>query len=567
MPNLIETDVLVIGGGGAAARAALAAAEAGARTTLAVKGWFGWLGMRGGGATGCGIAPWWGYSAGRGVPGRPDDETELNVNLILQAGLGMADRRLVRSMVAGQEEARRDLERYGAIVAGGFKTSDRRRLVQVMPGLAYHVRGGAVTIRDHTMISDLLVKDGVCVGAVGIDERSAEVTVFVAKATILATGGDAQLYRYSCHPGCMTGDGYAMAYNVGARLINMEYMQAFLATVHPSINLLWGGWSWRHYPRITNGVGEDVLPRYLPAGLDAQQCLWERGGHNPFSTRDRASRYLDVAIVKEVLAGRGTPHQGCYVDGIDPERVSAEHREWMRYRGIDLGGRLEVSSVHQCSDGGLYVAENAEASLPGLYAAGEVAAGMHGADRLGGHMMVNSQVFGKRAGVHAARRARATDSQPLGESVTGAALARIESLRQAKGKIKPTQLIGTLQRSAWENMLAVRNQAGLTEALRRLQQIRAESLPELSVETPTDLVRALELQHLTLVGEMVARAALLRTESRGGHYREDYPERDDRHWLRVIEVRQDDGRMRLETFVIDPEWQDLPGDLGDWFWG
>jgi len=563
----IETDVLIIGGGGAAARAALAASEAGARTTLAVKGWFGWLGMRGAGATGCGIAPWWGYSAGRGVPGKPDEETALNVALILQAGLGMADPKLVRSMVAGQEEARRDLERYGAIVASAFEASDRRRLVQVMPGLAYHVRASDVAVRDHTMITDLLVKDGACTGAVGIDERSGESVLFAAKATILATGGDAQLYTHSCHPSCMTGDGYAMAYTAGARLINMEYMQSFLATVSPSINLLWGGWSWRRYPRLTNAVGEEFLARYLPAGIEPKQCLWERGGHNPFSTRDRASRYVDVAIVKEVLAGRGTPHLGCFLDGLDPEKVSPEHAEWMRYRGVDLGGRLEVSSVHQCSDGGLYVSEDAEASLPGLYAVGEVSAGMHGADRLGGHMMVNSQVFGKRAGVHAARRARGSDSPRLGDSVTGPALARLEALRHSAGNRKPARILATLQRSAWENMLAVRNEKGLGETLQLLQEIRAESLPRLAIEAPPDLVRALELQNLLVVGEMVARAALLRTESRGGHYREDYPDRDDAHWLRAIEVRREGTEMRLETFVIDPAWQDLPGDLGDWFWG
>jgi succinate dehydrogenase / fumarate reductase flavoprotein subunit len=182
-------------------------------------------------------------------------------------------------------------------------------------------------------------------------------------------------------------------------------------------------------------------------------------------------------------------------------------------------------------------------------------------------MMVNSQVFGKRAGLHAAKRARGVDAQPLTESVTSAALERIESLRQAKGNQKPAQLLATLQRSAWENMLAVRNGRGLAETLRVFQQIHAESLPALSIETPIDLVRALELQNLLAVGEMVARAATLRTESRGGHYREDYPERDDPNWLRVIEVRRDEGRMRLKTFVIDPEWQDLPGDLGDWFWG
>lgn len=567
MPRVIETDVLVIGGGGAAARAALAACGAGARTTLAVKGWFGWLGMRGAGATGCGIAPWWGYSAGRGVPGKPDEETELNVSLVLQAGLGMADRGLVRSMVAGEGDARRDLERYGAVVASGFKASDRRRLVQVMPGLAYHVRCSKVAIHDHTMITDLLVKDGACVGAVGLDEKSAEVSLVAAKATILATGGDAQLYMCSCHPTCMTGDGYAMGYNIGARLINMEYMQAFLATVHPSLNLLWGGWSWRQYPRITNVLGEEILPKYLPVGISVEQCLWERGGHNPFSTRDQASRYLDMAILKEVLAGRGTPHHGCYVEGIDPEKVSPEHRDWMRYRGLDPGGRLEVSSVHQCSDGGLYVSENAETSVPGLFAAGEVAAGMHGADRLGGHMMVNSQVFGKRAGLNAAALARGRGAAALDESLTSAAIERIESLRQARGNLKPAAVLATLQRSCWENMLAVRNHQGLMETLQLIQQIRGESLPRLSVESPAELVRALELQNLVLVGEMVGRAALLRTESRGGHYREDYPERDDANWLRVIEVRRDGGRMRLETFVIDPEWRDLPGDLGDWFWG
>jgi fumarate reductase (CoM/CoB) subunit A len=562
----IETDVLVIGGGGAAARAALAAQEAGARTTLAVKGWFGWTGVRGAGATGCGICPWWGYSAGRGVPGKPDEETELNVALILQAGLGMADRTLVRSMVSEQEEARRDLERWGAVTASGFPASDRRRLVMVMPGLACAVRGSPIDVRPKTMITDLLVEDGACLGALGVDEAG-EVIQFRAGATVLATGGDAQLYMHNCHPNCVTGDGYAMGYRAGATLINMEFMQSFLVTVHPTLNLMMGGWSWRQYPRIINGLGREFLAHYLPDGISARQCLYERGGHNPFSVRDRASRYLDVAILKENLAGRGTPHHGCFVDGLNPDQVAPEHRAWLAYRGINPAGRLEVSLAHQCSDGGIYLRETAESDVAGLFAAGETAAGMHGADRLGGHMMVNSQVFGRRAGRNAAARAKESTRASPTAAARDAAMARIEALRARKGTLKPSAVRARLHRLCWEQMLAVRNAQGLASVRHEIERIKAEDIPRLLVEGAPDLTQALELENLLLVGEMVARAAAMRTESRGGHYREDFPERNDAGWLSAIRIRQSRGQMNLDTFVIDPDWNDLPGDLGDWFWG
>ena len=454
----------------------------------------------------------------------------------------------------------------GAVIASNFPASDRRRLVLVMPGLAYAVRGTPIEVRQHTMITDLLVQDGACVGAVGLDE-SGQTHLFRAGATVLATGGDAQLYMHNCHPNCMTGDGYAMGYRAGAQLINMEYMQSFLATVHPTLNLVMGPWSWRQYPIITNGIGDEFLADYLPANISARQCLHERGGHNPFSTRDAASRYLDVAILKENLAGRGTPHHGCYVEGLDPAKVSSEHHAWLRYRGIDPAQRLEVSLAHQCSDGGLYAGEGAETDLPGLYTAGEVAAGMHGADRLGGHMMVNSQVFGRRAGKNAAARARETALPQLADATTGPALARIEALRRAKGDMEPSAILRPLQRACWEKMLAVRNATGLAEVLGEIERIKAESLPRLAVENAADLTKAIELENLLLVGEMVGKAALQRTESRGGHYREDFPDRDDANWSRVIRFRQGNGQMNMDTFVIDPEWRDLPGDLGDWFWG
>jgi L-aspartate oxidase len=348
----------------------------------------------------------------------------------------------------------------------------------------------------------------------------------------------------------------------------MEYSQIFIVTIHPTLNLLHGNWCWWQYPRILNEAGDEFLSKYLPSECTMKQCLDERGMHNPFTTRDRCSRYLDIAIIKENVAGRGTPHHGCYVDGLNIEKIPAVQQEWLSYRGIDLKARLEVSPAYQCCDGGLYIRENGQTNVNGLYAVGEVSAGMHGADRLGGHMMVNSQVFGMRAGEHAAARAKDTSLPRVAEETIEPALKNIETLRGLKGTLEPSREIEGLQRICWDNMLALRNNESLEYTIREIQRITAESLPHLSVQNSMQLTKALELQNLLLVGEMVCKAALARTESRGGHCREDFPDRDDANWLKSIKIRKIDDQMQLETYVIDPKWKDLPGDLPvGWVWG
>ena len=556
-----DTDVLVVGGGAGGARAALAAREAGAKTLLAVKGWFGPSGYRGAGATGSGGDPQWGWSTSRGVPGKPDEEEELNVNLVLQAGLGMADPKLVRSMVSGTGDAARELEEWGLVITKNIPTSDRRRFVRTYPGLQHRVRAADIELREQCMITDLLVQDGECVGAVGINEVSGAVTVFRAKATILATGGDGHLYSLNCYPNCVTGDGYALGYRAGAELINLEFMQAFLVATLPIPTLLHASWTWTQRPKLTNSAGEEIVSKYLPAGATIDECYGQKRWHNPFSTRNSLSRYIDIAIMKEVLAGRGGPNGGCFLSGLDPAKINPAYLAWHRSRGVDPTSTMEISSAYQCASGGICIDENAESAVPGLYAVGEVAAGMHGADRLGGHQMVNTQVFGRRGGRHAAARAKQASSAAVRTDTSNAALKRIADLRAAKGDTKPAAVRAKIQRSNWEKLLILRSDKSLSENLRNLEAARTESLPRLTVGTPSELVEALELQNMIDVAELVTQAALLRRESRGAHYRDDHPTRDDANWLKVIRFNNKSGRAP-QAFALDPNWKDQPDDLG-----
>jgi succinate dehydrogenase/fumarate reductase flavoprotein subunit len=436
-----------------------------------------------------------------------------------------------------------------------------------MPGLAHVVRAsGDIFVFEHSMVTDLLIQDGVCIGALGVGEKDGEPFIIKAHSTILATGGDAQLFRVNFHPSCITGDGYAMGYHAGAELMNMEFMQVFPSTVYPSSNHL--SWVvWEEQPRIVNGSGEEYIHKYLPEGVTVGECMEHHSIHGPFSTSDSA-KYIEVATVKEVKAGRGNEHDACFIDINALKRISELYQQWFSYRGIDFSKEYSDFSVgHHCSNGGLRIDEHGRTSIPGLYAVGETATGPHGADRLGGSMMAFCQIFGRRAGKHAASAAKAKSFPLLTNSTTELQIERISELKERKGDQNPSDLIKRLQKIAWENLLVVRSEEGLNEVLGEINRIRTELAPCLSVKNPAELVQSLELTNLLEVGEMVTRAALMRTESRGGHYRDDFPERDDAEWARVITVKKVKGEMRLDTVRLDPDWSDSPDDFGKGFWG
>jgi fumarate reductase (CoM/CoB) subunit A len=566
--QVVEADVLVVGGGGAGMRAAYEAHRAGAKVLLAVKGRFGAIGVRGAGATASGFSET-GSMRGVGLPPRTPGERVQPDELyedILQCGLGMADPRLVRILVDEALANRRQLEQWGMVPTFAEGYGVRTHGVPITVALQSVVRNSDIIVRERVAVTDLLVRENACVGALAVDERSGEVLAVKAGSTILATGGLGRLFALNFHPSCVTGDGYALGYEAGAELFNMEFHQIFLGTIFPTTNLV-HSWMWESNPRVTNGPGEEFLARYVPAGATVKDCVEQRRLHHPFSTRDPLSRHIDLAMVGEVKAGRGSPHGGVFVEVCEPGyEIRPELLEWYHYRGIYWDrGPVEIGVCHHCCDGGFRIDADGQTTVPGLFAAGEVAAGPHGADRMGGNMLLASQVFGARAGRAAARRAATVGPPSLDTDQVASVEGRLRWPQPGRVPIGPAR--ERLAALAWNELLLPRSRAGLEGALREIARIQDEDLPRLVIQAPSDLTRAVELRNGLRAAEMVGRAGLAREESRGGHCRSDFPGQDDARWLKVVSLTKRDGQMRTSTWAIDPGWKPRKTDMGAYRWG
>ena len=566
MAETIDTDVLVVGAGAAGMRAAYEANLGGAKVLLVVKGRFGAIGVRGAGASAAGVSEFGLIGPAGWSPRMRGERAEPDSVLrdILQCGLGMADPTLARVLVDEAFESRRHLEEWGMIPTFTEGYGIRTHGVPIQMALEDRIHRSNISVLDRTTVIDVLLKDGFCAGALAVDERLGNVLAINARSTILATGGLGRLYPLNFHPACITGDGYALGYEAGAELFNMEFHQMFIGTIFPTNNLV-HSWMRESYPRLTNAQGEEFLSRYLPEGATIKECYDQRNLHSAFTTRDPLSRYMDLAIYGEVEEGRGTPRGGVFVELADPQ-LKPEILEWYRYRGIHWDrGPVEIGSCHHCCHGGLRINRDAETTVPGLFAAGEVAAGPHGADRMAGMMLLASQVFGARAGRQAAKQAR--DSKPVGANLGQVLCSEKELKWPRRGDLTVAQVTHSLGTLVKRNLMVARTDRGLNEVLTEVTRIRMEDLPRVDIRDPLDLVHAVEVRNSLRSAEIVARACLERKESRGGHFREDFPKTDDENWRKVVTVKKVDSRMTAGTLVLDPNWEDRTSDMAGLKWG
>ncbi len=540
--NHVRTDVLVIGGGGAGLRAAIEAQARGARVLVISQSRVGYGSNTtiAGGAVAAVLSP----SKGRRDP---LDSTEQHLADTVSSGRFINDQSMMQTVADGAEEEVEALRNFGVEFAAPeahpwLRLSydpghSRRRIIHgqtffgtdfTFPLRRYALAQG-VEFGEGLLVTRLLMSRGAVVGAMSIDSKG-EAVMFEAPAVVLATGGLGQVYSRTDNTGGSTGDGYVLAYKAGAVLQDMEFVQYYPACMglgSPALfyeSLLIGTKA-----RILNSRGEDIVEKY--------------GLADPMSmTRDR----LSIAIGKELDASEG-------LDGkvvLDLEHCPPDRMEvmWPVMPKAVLKGerRLAVAPAVHFHMGGVIVNGRAETSVPGLYAACEVTAGVHGANRLSGNALTEAWVFGAIAGREAALRARETDAGPLSKDEMSAEKERLQGLTLRRNGEAAKTMLQSLKDSMWNNAGLIRDAHSLNQALDVIEglQSRFDDDTVGDGRRPQSVVR---LGNMLAVSEMICRAALYRDESRGAHYRRDCPEQNDADWLRNVVIANKNGKMSLTT--------------------
>lgn len=550
----VKTDVLIIGSEAAGAKAAIELDERGIKDVVMVtKGLFAKSGVT--------------LMAGSAVQAAighmdPRDNPDTYLEDTVKGGGYLVNQKLLEVLARLSLTEVTKLEKWGAI----FRKVGDKFLQLQFPGSTYprtlmtpgsfgglqwrkayrsEVLRRRIKVMEEIFITSLLADHEGIAGATGFSLRDGRFILFRPKVVILATGGMIQLFSRCDGPMEATGDGIAMAYKAGCELMDMEFHQFFPTCLYWPLAFKGSTFpAWIRYTlrgHFYNALGEQFMERYLPQAKE-------------WGLRDPTSR----AIYLEAKYGRGAPHGGAYlaINHLPRNLV----RNWMEREGLEKSqlykklksmgiditkDAIECGPMSHYSMGGVRVDENCETLIPRLYAVGEVASGMDGAERIdAGSAITWTQTMGYVAAVKTAERLKDLDWLKVDEGKVKDEHERLHAPFQIKEGIRGWKVKREIQNIMWMCCGLVREGKELEEGLKRLERIKGEDIPRLTVSSPSrvfnkEWVESQEAINMAELAEISMKAALMRKESRGSHYRSDYPEEDNRNWLVNIVVKRE----------------------------
>ncbi len=581
--RIIETDVLIVGSEGAGSRAAIEVARNDLRVLVATKGFF----------TKCGAT----LTAGMdidlpsrdakevfGLLGDERDTVESFAQDMFEEGKYVNNEDVVFAHCSNAAKYVKELADWGMKVESLTQSpghryprgiwSTGRSMIQA---LKKGTRPYNIDFAEQIFVTGLLTRDGRVVGAVGIDICSGDFLVFRAKAVILATGGAMRLYPVTTAPEELTGDGFYMAFQAGAELVDMEFPMFLPCVIYwpesirghapYALSYLANGW-W------LNRFGVRFIEKWDPSRMEVG------------TTRDVAS----IAMATEILEGRGSPHGGVFLSfkHVPDEIIEgiSHYNAYMRelfYGNFALSKfnmdprqvAFEMGPGSHYWNGGIRVNGRAETSVPGLYAAGEVQGGTMGANRLSGNAVTEAVVFGALSGMNAAAYARSAAPPELDKEQIDMYRQRVYQPLVQKDGFDVFETRKKIQDMAFKYVGPLREESGLAACLAEVEKMDKEVLPGMATRAKGKVYNrewmvALENRALLRVLEIVARASLMRKESRGAMYRKDCTDTDNEDWLKNIIVKNRSGRVSLETSPVVtaritlPEQKKVPYMIPTW---
>ena len=521
------TDILIIGGGGAAARCAI---ECNKSVIMAVKGLFG--------KSGCTVMAEGGYNAVL----NPNDDFEIHFNDTMKGGAYINNPKLVEILIRSSPEELKNLEKFGSIFDrnedgtisqrpfGGQSFnrtcySGDRTGHEIMAGLMEYIgKKDNIKIMEDTTAIKLIVKNNTCYGALFINNITGEIFPIYAKSTILATGGAGQLYPITSNPIQKVGDGFSLAYNEGTILEDMEMVQ-----FHPT-GMVGTGILVTEAVRGEGGILYNKYKERFMKNYDPERM--------ELSTRDVVAK----AIFNEIQEGRGIDG-GVYLDvshlndKLIEEKLETMFRQFMDI-GVDIRKEpMIIAPTAHHTMGGIKINENCETNINGLFACGEVAGGIHGANRLGGNALADTQVFGAIAGKSANNYAENGSKNTNLNKINDYTKELINNIKNEINDLKNKDntnnntndmenvynLINSLKNTMWNFVSIVRTEEGLNKALEEINDLK-NKLNNIKLNGTVEILRYFDLKNMIVVSELIIKSALKRKESRGAHYRKDFPE-------------------------------------------